>query len=238
MRGGRQIGSKWTLFCFNSEGDKGRVSLIAFMGRVLPQCVGSEGDTPNILLPIYFSCGDEKDTLMKYSKILALSLTMASWVSSASFAQTQTAAVTPRALTSAAPSQLQVPVDEAKVIMIRASLMALSQANQTNNYAVLAALSSPSFQMNNPPAKLTNTFEAFRANKIDLAPISLVMPQLAKPATIENGRLRMVGFFPTQPMQVNFDLMYEPAGGLWKLHGMSVNLQKVESNQPAARPTK
>jgi hypothetical protein len=171
---------------------------------------------------------------MKYAPLLLATLAFAS----TGFAQVKTAAVTPKASAVTAPAALQLPADETKIILIRSSLLALSQANQTNNYSVLAALSAPNFQMNNPPAKLTNTFEAFRTNKIDLAPVSLVMPQLARPAVIENGKLRMVGFFPTAPMQVNFDLMYEPTGGAWRLFGMNVNLQNVAAKQPAAKPTK
>ncbi len=123
---------------------------------------------------------------------------------------------------------LQIPAPEAQIIMIRSTLVALSQANQTNNYAVLNALGSANFRVTNPPGKLSENFAAFRANRIDLAPVTWVVPRFTAAPRIENGRLKLTGFFPTAPMQVNFDLDYEPAEGNWRLFGMAVNLNRVE----------
>jgi hypothetical protein len=127
-----------------------------------------------------------------------------------------------------AVANVQVPPPEAQLIMIRTALVALTQANSTNNYTVLSALGSPTFRNSNPPARLAQVFESFRANKIDLSPLALVVPQSTQAPRIENGRLRMVGFFPTQPMRVAYDLMYEPAGGVWQLFGIAANLEKVD----------
>lgn len=137
-----------------------------------------------------------------------------------------------------AQPQLQMPSGESMLIMIRSSLLALSQANQTNNYAVLNALGSDSFRVNNPPGRLSETFAAFRNNNIDLAPVAAIPPQLTTQPTFADGRLRMVGFFPSQPMQVNFDLTYEPTQAGWKLFGIAVNLNRAaqpQAAQPASR---
>jgi hypothetical protein len=123
---------------------------------------------------------------------------------------------------------LQVPPPEAQLIMIRTALVALTQANSTNNYAVLSALGSPTFRTSNPPARLAQVFESFRTNKIDLSPLALVVPQSTQAPRIENGRLRMTGFFPTQPMRVTYDMMYEPNGGVWQLFGLAANLEKAD----------
>jgi hypothetical protein len=128
-------------------------------------------------------------------------------------------------------AQIEMPSREAMVIMIRSSLLALSQANQTNNYAVLNALGSDSFRANNSPARLSETFSAFRANNIDLAPVAMINPQLTAQPAMVDGRLRLIGNFPTQPMQVNFDLTYEPTQAGWKIFGIAVNLNRVP--QPA-----
>jgi hypothetical protein len=132
--------------------------------------------------------------------------------------------------------QVAVPAPEAMVIMIRSSLLALSQANQTNNYAVLNALGSDSFRMANSPARLGEVFASFRANNIDLAPVSLVNPILSQQPLVTNGKLRMVGYFSTQPMQVNFDLQYEPTTAGWKLFGIAVNLNKVQQTAQLSQP--
>ncbi len=133
--------------------------------------------------------------------------------------------------------QLQIPSGEAMLIMIRSSLSALSQANLTNNYSVLNSLGSDNFRAANSPVKLSETFAAFRANNIDLAPVLLINPQLSNPPQIVDGRLRLLGAFPSQPMQVNFDLTYEPSQQGWKLYGLAVNLSRTPA-APAALPQK
>lgn len=165
---------------------------------------------------------------------LALGLPLAPSAS----AQTRTAAVQPRAQAPAAApaTQLRVPSSEAQVILIRSSLLALSQANLTNNYSVLNALGAPAFQSGNPPARLAQIFEPFRTNRIDLAPVSYVNPRFTTKPVIQNGRLRMVGEFPTAPMQVTYDLTYEPVDGQWRLFGIAVNLKAAQAQASERRP--
>jgi hypothetical protein len=129
----------------------------------------------------------------------------------------------------AAQGQIQMPPPEALIIMVRASLVALSQANVTNNYTVLNQLGSQDFKQTNSPAKLSELFAQFRTNNIDLAPVVFVTPQLNQQPRIDNGKLRLVGFFPTQPMRVDFDLQFEPSDGIWKLLGISVNLSQAQT---------
>ncbi len=134
----------------------------------------------------------------------------------------------------AAPqAQIQMPRPETMIIMIRSSLVALSQANITNNYSVLNQLGSGNFRKANPPARLAQLFNSFRTNKIDLAPVVFVTPQLSKQPAIVNGKLHLVGNFPTQPMRVDFDLKFEPSNGIWKLFGLSVDLNRVQPRQAA-----
>lgn len=144
----------------------------------------------------------------------------------------QVAAVTPKPAPVAARAP-QLPPPEAMIILIRSSLVALSQANLTNNYTVLSTLGSPGFRAANPPQKLAQTFASFRANAIDMNPVVFVTPQLSQQPIIANGKLRLVGYFPTQPMRVDYDLQFEPDGGTWKLFGLGVNLSR-----PAAAPLK
>ncbi len=46
--------------------------------------------------------------------------------------------------------------------------------------------------------------------------------------------LRITGFFPTSPERVNFDLIFQPVQGKWRLYGIAANTQKCAS--PAAAP--
>ncbi len=157
-------------------------------------------------------------------RVMAATLSLVSTAQAPLLAQaTRTAPAQP-----ASAPQLQLPPPEAMIIMIRSTLVALSHANFTNNYTVLNGLGSRNFQQANPPARLGQMFTNFRTNRIDLNPVVYLTPQLSRQPAIENGRLHMVGFFPSAPMRVNFDLQFEPEAGLWRLFGVSVNLTPVQ----------
>jgi hypothetical protein len=47
--------------------------------------------------------------------------------------------------------------------------------------------------------------------------------------------LRLTGFFPTRPQQINFDLLFQNVAGQWRLFGISVATPQVAA-QPAAAP--
>jgi hypothetical protein len=49
--------------------------------------------------------------------------------------------------------------------------------------------------------------------------------------------LRLTGFFPTRPQQINFDLLFQNASGQWRLFGISVATPQV-SAQPAPEAPK
>jgi hypothetical protein len=47
--------------------------------------------------------------------------------------------------------------------------------------------------------------------------------------------LRLTGFFPTRPLQINFDLLFQNVGGQWRLFGISVATPQVAA-QPQQTP--
>ncbi len=129
------------------------------------------------------------------------------------------------------------------IILIRSTLLALDQANKTGNYTVLRDLGAPAFQVNTA-AKLAEIFAKQRSDNLDLSGVAAVDPQLSLLPQIEsNGMLHMSGFFPSVPTQVNFELMFAPVNGQWRLFGISVNLgqaapaapQPEAAAQPAAK---
>ncbi len=118
------------------------------------------------------------------------------------------------------------------LILIRSTLLALDQANKTGNYTVLRDLGAPGFQATNNPARLGDIFANLRRERIDLAGVAVLEPQLTVLPEIEsNGMMRMAGFFPSVPAQVKFELLYAPVDGQWRLFGVSVGL---EGSGPAA----
>ncbi len=47
--------------------------------------------------------------------------------------------------------------------------------------------------------------------------------------------LRLTGFFPTKPLQINFDLLFQNVAGQWRLFGISVSTPAAQ--QPATSQT-
>jgi hypothetical protein len=108
--------------------------------------------------------------------------------------------------------------------MLRSTLLALDHANQTGNYTVFRDMAAPGFQLSNTAAKLGDVFRQHREQRVDMSPVALVTPQLvAGPALDQNGMLRMAGVFPMQPVQINFDVIYQQVDGRWRLFGITAS---------------
>ena len=121
------------------------------------------------------------------------------------------------------------------LILIRSTLLAVDQANKTGNYTVLRDISAPAFAAINSAARLGEIFAKLRNDKLDLSGVAAIDPQLSLLPQIEaNGMMHMAGFFPSVPAQVNFELLYAPVEGQWRLFGISV---AVGQSAPVAPPT-
>jgi len=122
------------------------------------------------------------------------------------------------------------------LILIRETLLALDQANKTGNYTVLRDLGAPDFQANSA-ARLAEIFAQQRRDNVDLSGVAVIDPQLTLLPQIEaNGMMRMAGFFPSVPTQVNFELLYAPVGGRWRLFGLSVSFGQAAPTAPQPPP--
>jgi hypothetical protein len=145
------------------------------------------------------------------------------------------------ALTAAPAAYAQQPkpaqIDRNGVlILVRSSLLALDQANKTGNYTVLRDLGAPAFQINTA-ARLAEIFAGHRRDNLDLSGVLVIEPQLTLLPQIEaNGMMRMAGFFPSVPKQVNFELAFAPVSGQWRLFGISVALGQATPTAPAEQP--
>src|SRR5262245_53322573 len=134
-------------------------------------------------------------------------------------------------------AKVSMPDANQLAILVQTVVVAVSQANLTNNYTVLHALGSPDFQQANPPQKLADLFANMRAKKIDLTPVIIYSPMLVRPAAMdEKNMLRITGFYKTEPLQVHFDLLFQPVGGLWRLYGVTINVQPPQSAEAAPPP--
>jgi hypothetical protein len=131
----------------------------------------------------------------------------------------------------------QVPDGPALSILIRRTLLTLNDANLTGNYTVLRDVAAPGFQSSNNAAKLAEIFANLRNRDLDLAPVMYFDPHLVRPPEIgKNGMLRLSGFIPTRPQQVNFDMLFENGAGHWRLFGIAVNTSPAQSEAASLGP--
>jgi len=121
-----------------------------------------------------------------------------------------------------APGEVAVPPPEVLLVLLRTSLLALDHANKVNDYAVLRALGAPELQKFSSE-QLGQMFAGLRASRIDLSPVAVVTPQLLEPPQITpQGIMRMLGYFPTQPLQIQFEILFQPIDGQWRIFGLTV----------------
>lgn len=113
-------------------------------------------------------------------------------------------------------------------LMIRTTVIAINQANQTNNYTVLRDLAAPGFQKANSVEKLREIFAGLRKNDLDLSPILFFDPKLIQqPTLLNNGMIRLIGFFDTRPRRVHFDFIFEEIKGDWRLFAVNIGTREA-----------
>lgn len=123
------------------------------------------------------------------------------------------------------------------LILIRSTLLAVDHANKTGNYTVLKDLGAPGFQAGNTAARLTDIFANLRGQSFDLSGVAVLDPQLTTLPTIgQNGMMRMAGFFPSVPLQINFELLFAPVEGRWRLYGIGLNVGQAAPVAPTTPP--
>jgi hypothetical protein len=126
------------------------------------------------------------------------------------------------------PAQGQKIPDSFKLsLMIKTTVIAVNQANKTNNYTVLRDLGSPRFKEANSAKRLGEIFAALRRTNFDLSPVLFFTPKIvAPPALTDDGMLRLTGYFDTVPQRVSFDMLFEDIEGAWKLYGINIATER------------
>lgn len=124
-----------------------------------------------------------------------------------------------------------LPVDTRHlVVLTKTAIIAVNQANQTGNYSVLREWAAPAFRDKNSTKDLEKIFARLRKSNLDLSPVVIYNPEfVGSPEITPKGLLRLKGHFPTRPLQVHFDLLFQPVGGEWRLYGISLNPAKRDA---------
>ena len=142
----------------------------------------------------------------------------------------------PAAANASTPKQGEMKIDVVTLtLMIKGAVMALHQANVTGNYSVLRDLGTPVFREQFDQIALAAAFANLRARKVNLGAALLVAPNLTKnPELNKNGELVLVGDFPTQPLQIHFELAFVQLDTAWRIAGMAIDAVPARTAQASA----
>jgi hypothetical protein len=133
-----------------------------------------------------------------------------------------------------------MPSAETIVVLIRKSLLTLNDAIQTGNFTVLRDVGAPGFRGANSASRLSQIFSSLASQEVDLSGAATGAPQLSEAPVInpKTGLLLLKGWFPGQPLQINFELAYQSVSGSWRLFGIAVKPKVSKSVAlPAAAPS-
>lgn len=125
-------------------------------------------------------------------------------------------------------AQAAPPDAEQIVVLLRTTILTLNDALWTGNFTVLRDVSAPGFREANSAARLGVIFGDLMMRRIDLSATATLVPQLSVAPVVDprTGMLRIKGFFAGQPHRIDFEMLFQPVAGRWRVFGMSV--------QPAA----
>ena len=132
------------------------------------------------------------------------------------------------------PGEMQMSAVTLTVI-IKDAIIALNQANATGNYSVLRDMGTPVLRESFDQTALAAAFANLRTRKIDLSPAYFLSPNLTKkPELNKDNELVLVGLFPTQPLQIQFELRFMQLDGRWRLAGIAVDAVPPSASQASA----
>jgi hypothetical protein len=135
----------------------------------------------------------------------------------------------------AASAKAVLPDADKIVLLVRTTLLTVNDAVQTGNYTVLRDKAAPSFRDGTTGASLAQSLASLQQQRIDLSPVSIIAPQLTElPRLDSDKRLKLMGYFPGQPVGIAFDLTFEAVQGSWRLFALSIGLAKTPAVADAA----
>src|SRR5205085_10990656 len=111
-------------------------------------------------------------------------------------------------------------------VLVKSILVTLSAAVAADNFTVLHAKISKPFREQSPPDKLRAVFKDLidKHAVFDAVVAKPIVPD-AEAKIDENGVLRLKGHFETTPKQVKYQLGFIPSDGLWKLSGITIDIE-------------
>ena len=128
-------------------------------------------------------------------------------------------------MASLAQAQNKVPSERALEALVKTTLLTFNDANVTGNYEVFHAKLSKPFREQFPVERLARRFQEFNKKHVDFDIVTALKPSYdPAPKVDDNGKLLVKGYFPTEPLQVYFNLEFIPSDGEWKLIAINVKV--------------
>jgi len=111
--------------------------------------------------------------------------------------------------------------------LVKYAIIAIDQGNATGNYSVLRELFTPKFQATVSSAQLSDAFAKLRKMKLDMSALVMLKPTFTKQPAVENGQVKIVGYFATTPIRINFSMTYAQQNGQPRIAGLAINPTKA-----------
>ena len=115
-----------------------------------------------------------------------------------------------------------VPSATLQEILIKTSLLTLSDAVLTGNYTVLHGKLSKPFRDQFRAERLRQVFKTFEDQKADFGIVAALPPIGTGETKIADGKLMLRGYFDTKPSRLAYELDYVLSEGEWKLLNINV----------------
>jgi hypothetical protein len=128
-------------------------------------------------------------------------------------------------MASLAQAQNKVPSERALEALVKTTLLTFNDASVTGNYEVFHAKLSKPFREQFSVERLARRFQEFSKKHVDFDVIAALKPSYdPAPKVDDDGKLLVKGYFPTEPLQVYFNLEFIPSDGEWRLIGINVKV--------------
>jgi hypothetical protein len=123
------------------------------------------------------------------------------------------------------------------LILIRSTLYALDLSNKSGNYTILREMSAPGFAAVNDAARLSASFRSQRDRNLDFSGVLVYEPTMTTmPEIDKSGMMHFAGYFPSASSQINFEMIFAPVNGRWKLFGLAADVGPAGPAAPTPPP--
>jgi len=136
-------------------------------------------------------------------------------------------AVVAAVIAAGSASAQPMPSPTYQEVLIKTSLLTLTDAVLTGNFSVMHGRLSKPFRDEVSAERLKQVFKGFEEQKVDFGPVAAMPPIKTGEPTIANGKLMLRGYFDTRPSRVSYELDYVVSEGEWKLVNINVSAKPV-----------